>query len=104
VIEIDIYSVGVLDAILHDARALAAGMPAGVKLRLPFQLRLLVRQLLHGHWRQARMHLNGYMAEPKQWPEGLERCGTGWTRSRALDSLGREMAKAGHIMVRANYS
>jgi hypothetical protein len=45
-------------------------------------------------WRR-RNYWNGYLAEPYDWPVGLRRCGSGWTRGRALRSLHTQMRKAG---------
>lgn len=44
-------------------------------------------------WRR-RSYWNGYLAEPYDWPAGLRRCGSGWTRGRALRSLHDQMRKA----------
>lgn len=48
-------------------------------------------------WRNIRMHrwhslkngFNGYLAEPTSFPEHVRRCGSGWTKRRALRSLKR---------------
>jgi hypothetical protein len=52
-----------------------------------------IRRALHRRtWR--RYLLNGFLAEPRDWPEGLKRCGTGWTRCRALRDLQRRTDRA----------
>ena len=43
-------------------------------------------------WRAVKNALNGYLAEPEPFPDGLQRCGSGWTRRRALADLRRRMA------------
>lgn len=57
--------------------------------------RLSLTRALTGKWRALKNSLNGYMAEPTPWPEGLQRCGTGWTRGRALRDLNRRMRQPG---------
>jgi hypothetical protein len=42
-----------------------------------------------GEWRTVRNSFNGYLAEPTPWPDSLRRCGSGWTKRRALKSLER---------------
>jgi hypothetical protein len=38
---------------------------------------------------------NGYLAEPTPFPDGMHRCGSGWTRKRALRSLRRNARRPG---------
>jgi hypothetical protein len=45
-----------------------------------------------------RWLLNGYLAEPTDWPDGLTRCGTGWTRGRALRDLQRRTDAARQLL------
>ena len=54
----------------------------------------MVRQAKAGHWKDVKNCFNGYLAEPSEFPPGLTRCGTGWTRKRALRDLDRRMRKA----------
>ena len=41
-------------------------------------------------WRR-RSYWNGWLAEPHQWPDGLQKCGQGWAPDRALASLMRRV-------------
>lgn len=52
-----------------------------------------VRYAWRGEWRQAKNHLNGWLAEPDPFPPQLVRCGSGWTRRRALRDLDRRLAR-----------
>ena len=45
-------------------------------------------------WRDRKNYFNGYLAEMTPWPEGVARCGSGWTRRRALASLQRQIDRA----------
>jgi hypothetical protein len=38
------------------------------------------------HWRR-KSYWNGYLAEPRSFPPGLTRCGSGWTYCRAVRDL-----------------
>lgn len=63
----------------------------------PHARRRAVRNLAYWvrrSWRR-RSYWNGHLAEPTPFPEPLHRCGTGWTRRRALRSLERLAASAG---------
>jgi hypothetical protein len=57
------------------------------------ELRTIARHLRHGQWRQARMYCNGYLAEPAPCPDQLARCGSGWTKRRAMASLYRHASR-----------
>lgn len=50
-----------------------------------------VRHVRARDWHALKNTFNGYLAEPYVWPEdgSLRRCGSGWTRARALRSLRR---------------
>lgn len=78
--EIDVYPVGWL-----------RDWQSGHRWRRP--MRYLWRQVKAGHWRDAKNTFNGYLAEPVSWPDGLRRCGSGWTKARALKSLDRLMSE-----------
>jgi len=54
------------------------------------------RALSRRTWR--RYLLNGFLAEPRDWPDGLKRCGSGWTRGRALRDLQRRIDRARAIL------
>jgi hypothetical protein len=88
---VDIYPVG-----LFAALQLWANTPNRREAwrRLLYDVRAHgLRQLLDRNWRGLRRWLtNGYLAEPAEWPDGLTRCGTGWTRGRALRDLQRRTA------------
>lgn len=45
------------------------------------------------NWRAAKNSLNGYLAEPYEFPPGdyRRRAGSGWTKRRALRSLARHL-------------
>ncbi len=88
---ISVYPVG----LAHDL-ARWAGNPdrSEARRRLRYDLRYFAAKLRHRQWRSARSYLNGWLAEPTDWPEGLTRCGSGWTRGRALRDLQRRIAAA----------
>jgi hypothetical protein len=52
-----------------------------------------VRHACHGEWRAAKNWLNGWLAEPDPFPPRLVRCGSGWTRRRALADLDRRLQR-----------
>lgn len=54
-----------------------------------------VRNLRQRRWHELKSSFNGYLAEPTPWPDGLTRCGSGWTRKRALRSLRRNARRPG---------
>ena len=94
---VDVYPVG----LLRDLRQFKGRLrhpPIGQRSawgRLLYDLRYPLRLLRRGEWRALRMYLNGYLAEPSPWPAGLRRCGSGWTRRRALSSLQRHIERGG---------
>lgn len=55
----------------------------------------LRRQAARREWRAVKNYFNGYLAEPCPLPDGFIRCGSGWTRARALRDLQRRMARTG---------
>lgn len=55
--------------------------------------RRLLRDVRRG-LRRRRYLIAGFHAEPGVWPDGLKRCGSGWTRGRALRDLRRRTARA----------
>lgn len=96
--EVDVYPVGLMSEICTVRRrleffglSLSSFQPLGKTVKyLRFQLRK--RNL-----RAVRKHLfNGYLAEPVVWPEDrwLTRCGSGWTRNRAVRDLQRRYRNA----------
>lgn len=56
--------------------------------------RTVVRQVRARQWRELKNAFNGYLAEPTPFPEGVTRCGSGWTKRRARRSLDRQIALA----------
>lgn len=95
---IDIYPVGVLARLLRIRRAIASRRPELIRWALGgllTELRYVAGRIRRSRWRDAKNAFNGYLAEPRHWPDGLRRCGTGWTRKRALRSLCRRAARAG---------
>lgn len=56
--------------------------------------RYCVEQAKAGNWRAVRMTFNGWMYEPDPWPEDARRCGTGWTKGRAVRSFARKNGRS----------
>lgn len=97
--QIDVYPVGLLADLQRDWRQIrhwrkfraAGGKPT---LHVRRTARYLARQIRSGKWRAVKNTFNGYLAEPSPFPEGVRRCGSGWTRGRAMRSLERHMVAA----------
>lgn len=89
---VDIYPVGVLADLLRLRRALtnydtkATGWAVG---RLRADLRHIAARARAGKWREVKNAFNGYLAEPTPFPGHMRRCGSGWTKKRAMRSLRR---------------
>ena len=98
--DVDIYPVGWLAALRSAWRYLTMPNPGGTFsrrfwwLNLRREWRYCVQRARAGNWRAVRMSFNGYLAEPNPFPEGVRRCGSGWTRARARRSLERQIRKA----------
>ncbi|GAA2681812.1 hypothetical protein [Actinoplanes palleronii] len=99
---VDVYPVGLLADLLMLRRALRLRHRHGI----PWALRRLIaraRRLCswghEGNWGAVKNSFNGYLAEPYEFPPGnyRRRCGTGWTRGRALRSLRRQLPADGPI-------
>lgn len=100
--EVDVYPVGLMSNICTVRLRLGffglsrkTFQPLGQSIAyIRFQLRKSdTRRNLH----EIRQHLfNGYLAEPLVWPEDrwLIRCGSGWTRNRAVRDLRRRYRNA----------
>jgi hypothetical protein len=96
---IGIYPVGLLADLLRDCRQIrhwrkfraAGGKPT---LHVRRTAKYLAYQARRRNWRAVKNTFNGYLAEPEPFPEGVHRCGTGWTRRRAMRSLERHMVAA----------
>ena len=91
---VDIYPVGLLAALVALRRVHThPNLPPAARQRAWRNLRGLAARMWGyaraGRWRELKNILNGYLAEPTPFPEGVRRCGSGWTRRRALRSLHR---------------
>lgn len=55
----------------------------------------LLPQVKRRNWRSVKNYFNGYLAEWHFPPDGFihGRCGTGWTRKRALRRLGKRVVE-----------
>lgn len=99
---VDVYPVGLLSALQRDYRRLRNYRLARHLQRVgwatPRTLRYLAGRVRAGQWRAVKNTFNGYLAEPYDMPPGLSRCGSGWTRRRALRSLRRQYDRAGVAM------
>jgi hypothetical protein len=101
--EVDVYPVGLLGDLLRDWRQArhwrrfraADGEPT---LHVRRTARYLIGRVRAGNWRAVKNTFNGYLAEPTPFPEEIRRCGSGWTKARALRSLRRQYERAGLIM------
>jgi len=91
--DIDIYRVGLLYALHFDLRAFRIGIP-GHRFpgRTRRELRRVIRCLRARKWRDAKNSFNGWLAEHAF---AGTRCGTGWTRNRALRDLRRHLDQIG---------
>lgn len=95
---IDVYPVGMLHDLLILSRAIRAGRRDGILWalgRFRSTARHLWRWARTGNWGAVKGTFNGYLAEPVAFPEALRRCGSGWTKKRALRSLSRHLKRAG---------
>jgi len=93
----DIYPVGLLAEIQHSRRY----KRSWIDPKRPFtHLLAAIRHSLKGEWKAAyeewrpfKSYFNGYLAEPDVFPGRLTRCGSGWTRERALRDLRRRVRR-----------
>lgn len=93
---IDVYPVGVLADLRRSYRALRRCVPQRlVWSPLRHAARAVARHARARDWRALKSTFNGYLAEPTDWPDGLRRCGSGWTEARALRDLNRRVARLG---------
>lgn len=89
---VDVYPVGWLAELGRAWRRLhIPGHRRGWWWGLHWELGYTARRARSRDWRAVRNTFNGYLAEPHDWPQdgSLRRCGSGWTRGRALRSLRR---------------
>jgi hypothetical protein len=95
---VDIYPVGLLAEIQQSRRY----KRKWIRPKRAFQhLLKAVRHFLKGEWKLSyeewhpfKSYFNGYLAEPDVMPGKLRRCGSGWTRKRALRDLKRRVKKS----------
>lgn len=86
---VDVYPVG----LFMDLRMFRHHRPGSLR-RLRRDLAYPLRQLRARNWRAAKNYFNGYLAEPGEFPPGVTRCGSGWTRDRALRDYERRARRA----------
>ncbi|MGC5033058.1 hypothetical protein [Micromonospora sp. DT229] len=89
---VDIYPVGVLACLLRVRRAIATRRPDLIRwalIDLRVTARTLAWRIRKGDWRAVKSAFNGYLAEPNPFPDHMSRCGSGWTKRRAMRSLRR---------------
>lgn len=97
---VDVYAVGWLKAVQRTWRSYTRHLPDDARKPLRRLARRDLRRCLAltvhhartGRWHELKLLFNGYLAEPTPWPAGLRRCGTGWTRARAVRDLDRMMS------------
>lgn len=104
--KVDVYPVGALKQLLHTWHCLTArkfpatvGPPSRLwrlsraRISLGYIPKTVARQIRSRDWRALKNTFNGYLAEPDVFPPGdyRRRCGTGWTKARALRSLERRL-------------
>lgn len=85
---VDIYPVGLLDDLRQFVHAIDRRQ---ARRRIRKRLRYPLHQARQGDWRAVKNYFNGYLAEPRDWPDGLKDCGKGWTRGRAYRDLVRRI-------------
>lgn len=96
-LKIDIYPVGWLATVQRMWRYLTCAELAGHRRQAWSELRKAWRytayQARRRNWRAVKNAFNGYLAEPEEFPLGdyRRRCGSGWTKRRALRSLNRRL-------------
>ena len=90
--KVDVYPVGFL---IDLQRLVHSPEPVSARLgRFRRDLRYPMQRARERNWRSVKSYLNGYLAEPSMWPDGLRRCGTGWTRGRAYRDLIRRASES----------
>jgi hypothetical protein len=91
--EVDVYPVGLLADFRRWRSARRNEPPEHARWVRRQAVGYLVRRLRERRFRAVRMAFNGYLAEPRDWPEGLRRCGSGWTQRRARRDLERRVRR-----------
>lgn len=87
--QIDVYAIGWLQLLLTTGRCLRHGWIRQAWQNLRIELRYNLRQARASNWRAVRSSFGGYHAEHRSLGR---RCGTGWTKRRALKDLHRHLA------------
>jgi hypothetical protein len=95
---VDVYPVGWLAVLrrawrygTHPNPPPCGRRQAWVVVRLEW--RATLSKARYRDWRAVKNSFNGYLAEPAVFPPGdyRRRCGSGWTKRRALRSLARRL-------------
>jgi hypothetical protein len=85
---VDIYPVGVLTELIRGRRT------KQYRASLRNIIRVIKRDVEYRKWHALKSSFNGFLAEPDVMPGKLTRCGSGWTRKRALKDLQRRVNKS----------
>lgn len=97
--KVDVYPVGVLSEVRRMISYWRHPPPVGNRRAAASSLRWMwrgiSRKVRDRKWRELKSYFNGYLAEPTPWPADVTRCGSGWTRQRALRSLRRQVRRPG---------
>lgn len=80
----EVYPVGLQRSIWLASRLVRSGKFRLAWAELAQELTRELGLLQTGNWRSVKLALNGHLAEPREWPSGMRRCGTGWTKKRAI--------------------
>jgi hypothetical protein len=85
---VDIYPVGVLTELIRGNRT------KEYRTSLRSIRRTIKREFKNRDWHALKSSFNGFLAKPDVMPGKLTRCGSGWTRRRALKDLQRRVNKS----------
>lgn len=88
--QISIYPVGWLERLQRAGRCLRRGWFRLAWREIRHELGYTARQARAGNWRAVKNTFDGYLAEHHNLGR---RCGTGWTKRRALADLYRHLAE-----------
>lgn len=86
---VEVYPVGWLSVLRRAYRCFREGWWVEGWRVLRYEMLMTRRWILARNWRAIKNEFNGYLAEPTPFPEHMQRCGSGWTKKRALRSLRR---------------
>lgn len=81
---VDIYPVGLWAEVQNSWRS----------RKYKFHFKSMWRQFKRHEFRNFKNSFNGYLAEPDVFTGKLRRCGSGWTRKRALRDLQRRVKRS----------